>query len=761
MSKLLFIMAISLFPGSIPGQSIIITVKDADTKEPIENAVIQVTDKHSSNSSVYLSDAMGKAVIVEKPPLSLVCSHLNYLPSKHDVVANSSMEIFLQPRNFVMDEVVITGQYQPQSARNSVYSVKTIDRQTIDNQGAVQLSEVLAKQLNIRVTPDLAIGSSTMPMQGIPAKNVKILIDGVPLVNRNGNGNDADLSQINLSNAERIEIVEGPMAVNYGANALAGVVNIITRKPENEAYHLSFDFLGETVDNRYSLAEGINNLNITSGFSLSPAFSMSVNGGSYQFGGFHGNYEGREYLWNPKRQYFYDASVNYFTKKWGLTYKFDGFHEKIKDPDSLRSEIHQATGATRPYGVDREYNSSRYGHQAHLDGELSDYTRLNVVLSYSDFVRTVSTFKNYLDNSETIYYTADGNADTTRYHVTVGRATLQNVNPNRLINYQFGLETNLESTSGGRIKDNEKQTMEDVAGFLSVELKPAQQIKVRPGLRFSYNSRYRGSIVPSFNFKFNPSEIISIYGAYGRGYRAPGLRELFFEFIDSNHNIIGNEDLQPEFSNHFDLGISARQSGKKTGLKAEVSLYYNDINNLISLGYYSTDQTVASYFNLGRLQTLGSNISGAVMFGELSLSVGTGITGKKENDEELTNTDKYFFTPEVTLDAGFDEKWSKIHFNIYCKYNGSVSRYYFNENNELSIGTLESYSLLDATIHRNVLKDTRLTIGTKNILDVKSIANTSGGTGGVHGSSSNASIGYGRTFFFKLSYSVNSKKQKS
>ena len=67
-----------------------------------------------------------------------------------------------------------------------------------------------------------------MSVQGLSGENVKILIDGVPVVGRlNGN---VDLSQINLTNIERVEIVEGPLSVNYGTNALAGTINLITKK---------------------------------------------------------------------------------------------------------------------------------------------------------------------------------------------------------------------------------------------------------------------------------------------------------------------------------------------------------------------------------------------------------------------------------------------------------------------------------------------------------------------------------------------------
>ncbi|MDZ7846145.1 MAG: TonB-dependent receptor plug domain-containing protein [Owenweeksia sp.] len=64
--------------------------------------------------------------------------------------------------------------------------------------------------------------------QGLSGAKIKILVDGVPVIGRlDGN---IDISQINLSNIERVEIVEGPMSVQDGTDAVAGTINLITKK---------------------------------------------------------------------------------------------------------------------------------------------------------------------------------------------------------------------------------------------------------------------------------------------------------------------------------------------------------------------------------------------------------------------------------------------------------------------------------------------------------------------------------------------------
>src|SRR5690606_37254026 len=67
-----------------------------------------------------------------------------------------------------------------------------------------------------------------MALQGLGGENVKILVDGIPVIGRQ-NGN-IDLGQLPLENIQRIEMIEGPLSVLYGTNALAGTINLITRK---------------------------------------------------------------------------------------------------------------------------------------------------------------------------------------------------------------------------------------------------------------------------------------------------------------------------------------------------------------------------------------------------------------------------------------------------------------------------------------------------------------------------------------------------
>ena len=158
--------------------------------------------------------------------------------------SNDLVSIKLEKLEYGLDEVVITAQYEPVPKNESINAIRTISANEIEERAAVNLNDVLRKELFFRVGQDNILGSQ-LSMQGISGENVKIMIDGVPVVGRlNGN---IDLTQLNLNNIERIEIVEGPLAVNYGSNALAGTINLITKTAKTNETAASAEFFTESI----------------------------------------------------------------------------------------------------------------------------------------------------------------------------------------------------------------------------------------------------------------------------------------------------------------------------------------------------------------------------------------------------------------------------------------------------------------------------------------------------------------------------------
>ena len=129
-----------------------------------------------------------------------------------------------------LDEVVVTGQHNPQSVGKSVFEVKVISRKDIERQAGNNLADILNNTLNINISPNTSTGKSGVSLFGLDSQYFKVLVDNIPIINEEGVGNNTDLTLINLDDVERIEIVEGAMGVQYGANAVSGIINVITKK---------------------------------------------------------------------------------------------------------------------------------------------------------------------------------------------------------------------------------------------------------------------------------------------------------------------------------------------------------------------------------------------------------------------------------------------------------------------------------------------------------------------------------------------------
>ena len=258
-----------------------------------------------------------------------------------------------------LSEVVITGQYLPQSAKNSVYQVRTISKERIQQQGASQLQDVLNTELNIRFAQDLPTGGANITMMGLKGQNVKILLDGLPIIGRQGTSNEININQVDINAIERIEIVEGPMSVVYGADALAGVINIITKKAGPTKFSVTARLHEETIGYEYGIKQGMHNqyAGFTGRFKN---WEIGGNFGNNYFGGWKDTASNRELVWHKKDQLIANGFIGYSTNKFNIRYRLDGLDEIITNPGNFLFS-QQSSGDT--LANDQEYLSQRLMHQ--------------------------------------------------------------------------------------------------------------------------------------------------------------------------------------------------------------------------------------------------------------------------------------------------------------------------------------------------------------------------------------------------------------
>jgi len=399
-----------------------------------------------------------------------------------------------------MEAIVVTGQYRPQSVKNSVYQVKVISRERIEKQGATKLQDVLRNELNLRFSQDLATGGSAISMLGLSGQNVKILLDGLPITGRQGVNNEFDISQLDINSIERIELVEGPMSVVYGADALAGVINIITKKADNARLSVNARLHEESVGNEYGLSNGIHNQQL----GLTWKKKSWEAGGSIAhnfFGGWKDTAVARELVWHKKDQRLVNGFLGYNNGKLNLRYRIDGLDEVITNPGNFLPFPDAITGDTLAY--DQEYLSRRLMHQ--FQGSYFANNKLNFQLqsAFTDYRRQVySTTLNKTDGDVRLDMGEGRNAVVNFTGFTL-RATAA-YKLNTVFSFQPGVDINLDKGDGERLKAGANE-VNDYAFFISSEITPNKKINIRPGLRMIRNSVYDTSRHPFTEYKI-PAE---------------------------------------------------------------------------------------------------------------------------------------------------------------------------------------------------------------------------------------------------------------
>ena len=308
-----------------------------------------------------------------------------------------------------LDEVLLFGnQYTISSIDKELFTVNTISAQQINQVGANNLADILNQQLNISITPNAADGRSTISMFGLSGDYVKILVDNVPLVSDNGYGNNIDITQINLEDIARIEIAEGAMGVLYGDNAVAGVINIITKKSTASKWNIRVSLQEETVGEEYNFEdEGRHIQNLAIAHNISDHWYASANFSRNDFNGFKNNYFGRDYFglsgnsvvndglrgyeWNPKLQHSLNAMLKYGKMNFNFFYKFNYYNETLDIYNhSINPRIQN--GEYDIIANDEQFVSNRFRHEAQAFGRINqiDY---NLSLSYQTQTRD---YENYV-----------------------------------------------------------------------------------------------------------------------------------------------------------------------------------------------------------------------------------------------------------------------------------------------------------------------------------------------------------------------------
>ncbi len=642
--------------------------------------------------------------------------------------------------------VVITAQFTPTDVRQTVNSVRVLDRKTIERRGAINLEELLQTEPNLRLSQDPALGSA-ISINGMRGENVRILIDGVPVVGRlNGS---VDAGQLPMGAVQQVEIIEGAQSLLYGSEASAGVINLVTRK--SQPYRLEVEASPQWENS------GFRNWQGRAGARIGK-FLLQVTGSQLDFQPQPDSIGGRSQLWNPKTQ-TNGRAVLRFSPSDRLDLRLSGalFSEQVTNLGELRRP------QFRPYAFDDYYFNDRADLTLHGEGWLPGRWFWQATAGWNRFDRIKNSYR--FDFEEEKKTLIEGQQDTSSATGWLTRLTLASDQRNRSWNVLVGLENFTETAEGARIVDTTASRTgwaqsRDLGLFASAKVNLlAHRLTLQGGARWTLNSLYGTALTPSVWLLWQPRSAWQVRLSYANGFRSPGLKELYFMFIDINHFIIGNVDLQPERSDNL-RGEVRWQSDDRCHVTWSVSAsgFYNRVRDRIVLAEFAPIQF--QYVNLRHWETVGGGSGFSVRVGEWlrwrSDVVLTGFFNTLSEDSNIeTYLPRFNWAPDWVNDLTLTLPNQRAYFTLWHKLTGPTP-YFFENNRQVVQGRTDAWHLLNLAVGGLFLKQKiRLGAGVKNLLGTRQIRATSRAEIG-HGSGDLRPVHWGRTFFFSSTFYLHS-----
>ncbi len=613
-------------------------------------------------------------------------------------------------RSDSLQEVVVTGTGTQHLLKNAPVQTEVITQKMLRQYGGKSLEDILAGLTASFAFNEGDMGSQ-MQLNGLGNSYILILIDGKRI--HGDVGGENDLGLIDPHNIEKIEIVKGAQSALYGSDAMAGVVNIITKKHTEK---------GVFVDNstRYGSHNDLrqhNSLVLTFGnFSSQTNFQMQRNDGWQNTAE---EYAEAMVLTDSKNK-----TVNKF-KNWQiaerLTYKPIKSLELYAEGSYYKKNILRPQNGTHPscdvYTYDLRYNnaSASLGWKWYPGGK-RDYITLNVDWNkhayYYDY--TAKHYDYVLLQGEEY---GDQNGEWFSVAMLPGQSKLQS-DQQRVMGQLKGIfylpyENTLNAGAEYRYDylkapdRTETGTASDQTAALYVqdEFNGVKWLNITAGLRLVDNRGFGFRLTPKISAMLSVGDFRFRLG-WSQGFKTPTVKELHYRYLhvmgSSTFFNIGNTNLDPQISNYYSANIEYR--GRN--FTASVTGYLNKLDNMIALvnvspgeipagittaylGDGSTNVQARMYKNMDDARTCGLDFT-------LSYKVMKGLTLNAAYSYLDTKAHLYDEKTErmntVVIDGTAHHKWNasamyshtfspSYALGISLSTRGSSTRYYQNNGN--------------------------------------------------------------------------------
>lgn len=443
-----------------------------------------------------------------------------------------------------MEQVVVTGTRTPKLLANTPVLTKLITASDIAKADATNLRDLL-QQVLPGVEFSYAMNQQVhMNFSGFGGQSMLILVDGERLAGETMD--DVDFSRLCMDNVDHIEIVKGAASALYGSNAAGGVINIIT-KNGIRPFALNLNArLGRHHEQRYGLSwqQGAGRWSNLLTVNRNRSDNYDVHNGDNPVTRVVATIYG-DATWNFKEQLSYRPS-----EKLSLTGRAGYFYRQLVRTSETPERYRDFSGGLRSIWKPDTHNSLDLSY-AFDQYDKSDYQRITRL-----DIRDYSNVQNSL---------------RLLYNHTFGSDDVLSLGADYMHDYLFN--TNLEDRT---------RRQDSFDAFAQYDWNVSRQWEAVGALRYDYFSDGRISrLTPKVSVRYQPVRNLNFRASYGMGFRAPTLKEKYYNFDMAGIWIVeGNPALKPEVSHNFNLSADYTHRHYNFTLAA----YYNRIRDKIATG---------------------------------------------------------------------------------------------------------------------------------------------------------------------------------
>lgn len=577
-----------------------------------------------------------------------------------------------------LDTVVITAKSN-KSINDIAGAVTVISAEDIKKTNATSIKDILAETAGIipSVNSSSISGRQTISIRGTASKHVLILVDGKKV-----SGSDAQIGHsdfqynwVPMNSIERIEVIKGPMSSIYGSQAIGGVVNIITKKSD-EDFYADLDLLFGTNSDKGGTSR---NYSLNVGGNVTDDLSVVIGAE-------------RKDLDVTK-----DEDTATVTKIEGKEITNGSLRAQYDIDDTQNIDLSFGLGKEDRYKVD--------------DVLYYDIERKNYSLGYSKDFGNISLDLDYYVTDSDLHYNTTSSTGGYTHNLTdtVAKAevNIESISNNYIV---AGVETKKEEydkvydLAASQATNGFKNDITNNSFFIQDEVELSDSFLLTFGARYDDHEKFGGEFSPKVNLVYKLTDNQRIKVGYGEGFNAPTVTQNSSSYTStSRHIFTGNDDLQPETSKSIELGYEYYGED----LTFKTAIYKTEVDNLIST-FRTVDNAVGpdfyTYVNVDKANMKGLELEVDYDIND-SNSLKVNYNYLKTEDEadgsELSYKPKHTANVRLSSILPYD-----IHSAISANYTGKQY---------VGSDSYDAYTLVKLQLSKELVKNLTARVGVDNL----------------------------------------------